>query len=50
LLRLEPGMVLRAGIEEGKPVAVFVNGAQIGWSTFELKGSLLAVRITELMA
>src|SRR3981189_191579 len=48
LLRLGVGSVVTTSWQAGRDVRLRVNGALIGWSEFEVVGSELAVRVTEL--
>ena len=48
LLRLRVGSVVTTSWQAGRDVPLRVNGALIGWSEFEVVGSGLAVRVTEL--
>jgi len=48
LLQLRPGSVIASRWQVGNDVPLRINGALIGWSEFEVVGSRLAVRLTEL--
>jgi flagellar motor switch/type III secretory pathway protein FliN len=48
LLRLRPGSVIDAHWRVGQDVPLSLNGTLIGWIEFEVVGSNLAVRLTEL--
>jgi flagellar motor switch/type III secretory pathway protein FliN len=47
-LQLRVGSVVVTSWQAGRDVPLRVNGALIGWSEFEVVGSRLAVRVTEL--
>lgn len=48
LLRMEPGVVLNSNWSQTADIPLKVNGELVGWTEFEVIGSELAVRITEL--
>jgi len=48
LLKLRPGSVVNAQWHVGHDVPLRLNGTLIGWIEFEVAGSHLAVRLTEL--
>jgi flagellar motor switch/type III secretory pathway protein FliN len=48
LVRLSPGRVIATRWTVGQDVPLLVNGEVIAWSEFEIVGSQLAVRLTEL--
>ncbi len=48
LLALRPQSIVRANWQVGADVPLRVNGQLIAWAEFEVVGSRLAVRITEL--
>jgi flagellar motor switch/type III secretory pathway protein FliN len=48
LLRLEPGTILETSSSSSADVPVVVNSRRIGWAEFEVAGSRLGIRITEL--
>ena len=48
LLRMEPGAVLNSGWNQTADIPLKVNGQLVGWTEFEVIGSVLAARITEL--
>jgi len=48
LLALRPQSIVRANWQVGSDVPLRVNGQLIAWTEFEVVGSRLAVRITEL--
>jgi flagellar motor switch/type III secretory pathway protein FliN len=48
LLKLRSGSVINAHWRLGRDVPLQLNGLLIGWSEFEVVGSNLAVRLTEL--
>jgi flagellar motor switch protein FliN/FliY len=48
LLRLQAGSVIGTSWQVARDVPLRVNGTLIGWSEFEVVGSRLAVRVTEL--
>ncbi len=47
-LRLRVGSVVQTNWQAVRDVPLRVNGTLIGWSEFEVVGSRLAVRVTEL--
>ena len=48
LLRMEPGTVLNSQWSQTADIPLKVNDELVGWTEFEVIGSVLAVRITEL--
>jgi flagellar motor switch/type III secretory pathway protein FliN len=48
LLKLRVGAVIEAHWRVGRDVPLRLNGTLIGWSEFEVVGTSLAVRLTEL--
>ena len=48
LLRLRPGSILTTGCHHASDIPLRANGLLIGWTEFEVIGSHMAVRITEL--
>jgi flagellar motor switch/type III secretory pathway protein FliN len=48
LLRMEPGAVLNSRWSQTADIPLKVNSELVGWTEFEVIGSELAVRITEL--
>jgi len=48
LLRLRPGSILTTSSHHASDIPLRANGLLIGWTEFEVIGSHLAVRITEL--
>lgn len=48
LLRLEPGQILNSHWNQAADIPLKVNGELVGWTEFEVIGTNLAVRITEL--
>jgi flagellar motor switch/type III secretory pathway protein FliN len=48
LLRMEPGSVLNSRRSQTADIPLKVNSELVGWTEFEVIGSELAVRITEL--
>ena len=49
LLQLGPGSIVNTYWDKGRDVPVLVNGVQIGWSSIEAPGQLLALRLTDLL-
>jgi flagellar motor switch/type III secretory pathway protein FliN len=49
LLKLRAGSVIEAVWRVGQDVPLRLNGTLIGWSEFEVVGTSLAVRLTELV-
>jgi flagellar motor switch/type III secretory pathway protein FliN len=49
LLKLRKGSVINAHWRLGRDVPLQLNGLPIGWSEFEVVGSNLAVRLTDLV-
>jgi flagellar motor switch/type III secretory pathway protein FliN len=48
LLRLRPGSILTTSSHHTRDIPLRANGLLIGWTEFEVIGSHLAVRLTEL--
>jgi flagellar motor switch protein FliN/FliY len=48
LLRMESGTVLNSQWNQTADIPLRVNGELVGWTEFEVIGTTLAVRITEL--